>query len=121
MVESPPPRPPRLVVEALGTGEIPGELSAILAGRFRTVRKDGAALLSDKLSVRGINSFLEQVAPGVDRIHGLERVTLVGIEPDEMVHLFHSLFSVPFGLYSTIQRLFAFRGEFPDEGLPLVV
>ena len=67
----PPPRPPRLVEEALGTGVILCELSAILTGRFRTVCKDGAALPLDKRSGRGIQSFLAHIPLGVDHIPGL--------------------------------------------------
>ena len=62
-----------------------------------------------------------QLSSGVDLIPVLERVTLVGVDPDGMVHLFHSLFSVRVDLYSTSRRIFAFRGEFPVEGPPLVV
>ena len=116
MAESPPPRPPRSVVEALGTGEIPGELSAILAGRFWTVRDDGTALTPEKQSVQGIHCFL---ASGV-HIPGLERVALIGVNTDGTVHILHSLLSVLVDLYSTSQRLFACQGELPAEGLPSV-
>ena len=67
-----PLRPPRLVVEALGTGETPDELFAILAARFRTVREDGAVLSSEKRLGQGIHSFLAQIASGVDLIPGLD-------------------------------------------------
>ena len=48
-------------------------------------------------------------------------MTLVGVNPDEMVHLLHSLFSFQVEFYLTSQRLFACWGELPTEGLPLVV
>ena len=89
-----PLRLPRSVVEALGTGEIPAELSAILVAAFRTVHKDGAARSSEKRLGRGIHSFLAQLALVVDPIHGLEQVTLVGVDPYEMVHFMHFLISI---------------------------
>ena len=102
MVNPGPPWPPLLVAEALGTGSIPAELSAILVAHFRTVRKDGAALLAEKRLGRGIHSFLAQMASGLDPVHRLYRVTLAGVELDIMVHLMHSLFSVRVNIYSAI-------------------
>ena len=87
MVNLGPLRPPRLVSEALGIGAIPVELSAILADRFQTVCEDRVALPSDKLSGRGVYSFLVQIVLGVDHIPGLDWVTLVGVDPDRTVHL----------------------------------
>ena len=95
------------MVEDLGTGVIPGELYAILVARFR--------------SGRGIHSFLVQLALGVDHIPVPERLNLVGVNPDEMLHLFQLLFSVLVDIYSTRQCLFACRGELTAEGLPPVV
>ena len=51
----------------------------------------------------------------------MEQVTLVGVNPDRMVHLTHLLFSVWVDMYSTSRRLFSFLGELPAKGLPLVV
>ena len=64
MVGLGPLRPPRTVVEDLGTGAIPVKLSAILVARFQTVREDGASLLSEKRSGWGIHSFLAQLGVG---------------------------------------------------------
>ena len=61
MVDPDPPRTPRLMEEALVTGTISGDLSAILAGLFQTVCKDGTALTPDKRSVQGVYSFLVQL------------------------------------------------------------
>ena len=116
-----PLRLPLLVAEALGTRAIPGELSAILVGRFQAVREEGAALPSDKRSGQGIHSFLVQLMLGVDHIPGLERVILVEVDPDVMVHLFYSLFFVSVDLYSTRQRLFACLGELTTDGIPPMV
>ena len=58
MVDPGPPWPSRLVEEALGTGSIRAELTAILAAHFRTVCEDGASLLAEKRSGQGIHSFL---------------------------------------------------------------
>ena len=71
------------------------------------VHEDGVALSSEKRLVRGNHSFLEQLLSGVDLIPCLDWVTLVRFDPDVMVHLLHSLFSVRFYLYSTSRRLFA--------------
>ena len=65
--------------EDLGTRVVPAELYTILADRFRTVRKDGVDLSSEKHSGRGIHSFLMQIALRVDLIPGLERVALVRV------------------------------------------
>ena len=121
MVDLVPSRPPQSVAEDLGTGHIPGKISTILAGRFRTIFEDGSALPSDKRSGRGIHSFLAQLAWRVDHVPGLERLILVGVDPNIMVHLLHSLLSVPVDLYSTILRLFACWGELSAKGLPPVV
>ena len=58
MDNSPPPRTPWVVAEALGIGTISGELSVILSARFRTVLKDGAALPSINILGRVIQSYL---------------------------------------------------------------
>ena len=121
MIDPGSPRLPRSVAEALGTGAIPGDLSAILTGRFRTVRDYGTALNPDKHSGQGIQSLLEQLASGVDHIPGLERLDLIGVDQDRTVHILHLLFSAPVDLYSTIRRIFACQGELPSEGLPPVV
>ena len=53
----PPPWPPRLLAEALITEPIFAEISTILRARFCTVRRDGAALSSEKSQGRGIHSL----------------------------------------------------------------
>ena len=70
---------------------------------------------------RVINSFLVQLASGVDLVPSLERVTMVGLDPYERVLLLHSLFSVQVNVYSTQRRLFACLGELTTKGLPPVV
>ena len=109
------------MAEARGTGAIPDELSVILVDHFRTVRKDGAALTSDKRSDRGIHSFLVQIASGLDLIPGLEEATLVRVDPAGMVYLLHSLLFVQVCLYLTSQSFFAYWGELPVKVLPPVV
>ena len=105
----------------LGTGVIPAELSANLAAHFRMLRKDGAALSSEKRSGWGVQSILAQLVLVLDLIPGLERVALVRLDPDRMVHLLNSLLSVRVDLYLTSRRLFTFQGEFSAEVLPPVV
>ena len=85
------------------------------------VCKDGAALPLDKRLVRVIQYFLAQLELGADHIPVLERVISVGVNPDVIVHLLHSLLSVPTNLYLTSQRLFACQGNLTAKGLPLVV
>ena len=50
----------------------------------------------------------------------MERLTLIGVDWDGMVHVLHSLFSVPVGRYYTERKLLAFSGELPTEGIPSV-
>ena len=121
MVNPGPPRPPRLVAEALGTRSILAKLAAILTDHSRTVREDGAALTPEKRSGRGIHTFLAQLASGVDPVPGLEQETVVRVYPDRRVHLMLSIFSVQFDLYLTQRRLFACLGELPAKVLPPVV
>ena len=85
------PQPPSSLTEALGTGEIPADLSLILADRFWKVCGDGAALSSEKHSGQGLQYFLDELDSGVDPIPVLEQVKLVGVDLDIMVHLMHSL------------------------------
>ena len=121
MVDMGPPWPPQLVAEALGNGSILGELDAILADHSRTILEDRKALSAEKRSVWGIHSFLTQLTLGLDPVPGLDRVTLVGVDLDVMVHLMHSILSVWVDIYLAIRRLFSCLGDLPAKGLPLVV
>ena len=58
---------------------------------------------------------------GVDIIPGMEQVTLVGVDLDGMVHIFHLLLFFRVYLYLTSRFLFACWLELPTEGLPVVV
>ena len=121
MVDPDPPQLPRLMAEVLGTSAIPSELSVIPVGRFRTVHEDGTALLLEKRSGRGIQYFLVLLASGVDHIHSLEQVSLIGVDQDITLHLLHSLLFVPFNLYCTSRYLLVCRGELTSEETPTVV
>ena len=121
MVDQGPPWSLRSVSGDLGTGAILAKLAAILAAHSRTVCKDGTTCTPEERSGRVIHSFLPQLAMGVDLIPGLERVTVVGIDPDEWVLLMQLLFSVQVTIYLTYRLLFACLGELPADGLPLVV
>ena len=107
MVDTGLPRSPRSVEEELGTGTIPAELVAILAAHSQTVRKDRTARTPEERTGRGLHSFLFYLVLGEVPAPGLERVTLVGVNKDERVHLMHSLFSFRAEVYSTECRLFA--------------
>ena len=121
MVDPPPPRPPRLVAEALGTGEILAELAAILVAHSQTVRKDGTDLTPETHSGRGIQSFLVQLALGVDLVTGMEQVAVVGVDPDGRVHLIQLLFSVQVNVYLSQICLFDCLVQLTAKGLPPVV
>ena len=121
MVYSAPTQPPWLVAEALETEAIPAKFAVILAAHSRNVCEDRAALTPEKRLGQGIHSFLEQLSSGVYLVLDLERVMVVGVDPDERVYLMHSLFSVQVDVYFTQRRLFACLGNLPAEGLPLVV
>ena len=51
----------------------------------------------------------------------MDLLTLLGVNWDITVHLLHSFLSVPLVPYSKNWNIFAFEGELPFEGLPLVV
>ena len=85
------------------------------------MRKDGRPLSIEKSSGRGLHSFLDHLASGVDPVLVFERVALLKVNPDGTVHLLHSLFSVPVGLYSNSRWIFACCGEPHSESLPPVV
>ena len=70
---------------------------------------------------RVIHSFLAELASGVVLVPGLERVTMVGLNPYRKLLLMYLLFSVRVNVYSAKRRLFACPGELPAKGLPPVV
>ena len=121
MVDSGLPLTPWSVAEALGTRTIPAELAAILMAHSRTIRMDKTPCTPEEHWGRGLHSFLAHFALGEVPVPGLERITLVGVEPDGQMHLMHSLFSVRVDVYSMESRLFACLGELPVMGLPLVM
>ena len=100
MVDPGTPIPPRLLAEALGTIVILTKLAAILAAHFQTFCEDVTALSAEKRSGRGIHYFLAHLTLGFDPVLGLERVTLVGVDPYGMVHFMQLLFSVLVDIYS---------------------
>ena len=106
-----PPFPPQYVVEALWNGATLAKLAAILAAHSRTVHEYRTDCTPEERSGQVIQSFLAQLASGVDGFPGLERVTVVVLDPGGRVLLVHSLFYVRFNVYSTQRRLFACLGE----------
>ena len=76
---------------------------------------------TEKQYGQGFHSLLVHIASGVDPVHGLERLFLLGVDRGRTVHLLHLAISVLVNLYSTTRRFFAFLGELPEEGLPSVV
>ena len=90
---------PRLVAEALETGEILAELAAILAEHSRTVCEDGTARTPEVISFRVFHSFQAELASEVGLVPGLKRVAMVGLDLDGRVFLMHSLFSIQVNVY----------------------
>ena len=88
-----------MVAEDIGTGTIPADLAAILVAHSQTVHEDGTDRTPEERLGRAIHSFLAQLASGVDLIPGLERATMVRIDPDRRVLLLHSLLSVQVNVY----------------------
>ena len=121
MVDPETPRLPWSVAEALGTGAIPSELATILAAHSQTGRNDGTSRTPEERSFLVIHSFLAHLALGEVPFPGLERVTLVVLEPDGRVLLMQWLFSIRVNAYLTQCCIFACLGDLPAEGLPLVV
>ena len=121
MVVPDPPRPSRSLREVTGNGQLPNALTKILASCFCMVRKDGEGLSMDNRAGLGIHSFLSHLASGVDPVPGLDQLELLGVYQDGMLHLLHSLFSIPVDLYSSTRHIFACRGEQPNEVLPLML
>ena len=79
----------------------------------------GARALSAEIrSERGSHAVLGHLDSRVDPAPGMESLTLLGIDPDGMVHLLHSFLSVLVGPYTTDRRLLAFSADLPQEGLP---
>ena len=67
---------------------------------------------------RGLDAFIEKLAPGVELILVLDCLALMGVYRDGTVNLLHWFFSVPYIPYSTDQRLMAFVGDLPRRNSP---
>ena len=68
-----------------------------------------------------MHAFLIHLASGVDPVPRIDCITFLGVDQEVTVHLLHSLFFVPYILYSKNWRLFTRVGGIPGKGLPLVV
>ena len=101
MVDLEPPPPPRLVGEVPGTGRLLDNLVAELSNRFQVMKENGGPLSPEKRSNRGVYSFLSHLASRVYPVPGFEWVVLLQVDPDGIVHVLHSLLSVPVDLYYT--------------------
>ena len=76
-------------------------------------------MLSTELRSRlGIHGLMGHIASGVDPALGMERLGLLGVDRDGIVHLLDSFFSVPVRLYAINRRLCDFSGELSTEGPP---
>ena len=116
-----PPWTSWLVGEVLGNGWFPNALIKILVRRFWAVRQDVEGLSTDKRIAWGLHSFMAHLALVVDPVPVLNQLALLGVDLDGTVHIFHLLLYIPVELYSTARHLFAFRGNLPIKGLPMVV
>ena len=116
-----PPWLPQVVGEVLRTGHISEALVGAISDWFWVTREEGGgAFLLELWSGRGLHAFPSYLASRVDRVPGLERLSLLGVNLEGTVHLLYSFFSIPVGPYSTDRRLLVFSGEIPTEGLPPV-
>ena len=70
------------MAEALGTGANPAELATILVAHSQTARMDGTPRTPEERSGRGLHSFIAHLAFGEVPVPGLERVTLVRVDPE---------------------------------------
>ena len=84
----------------LGDSPLPKEFVGIFSDRFQFLGEDGKALSTERRSGRTIQTFLGHLASYLDPVLGVKRLKLMGVNKDGTVHLLHSLFSVPVGLYS---------------------
>ena len=78
----------------LGTGRVFKELVSSLSAWFRVTREVRGLILLELQSVQGFHAFLRLLASKVDPILGVKLLSLLGVDPDRMVHLLHSFFSV---------------------------
>ena len=112
-----PPRPPQLVGEVLGTGQLPDNLVEDLLDWFQFAGEEGGSLSTELSSGRWLHAFLGNLYSRVDPSSVLERLSLLGVDRDRTVDVLHLFFSVPVGKYSTEKILLAFSGGIPTEGL----
>ena len=83
---------PQLAREVLGTGQLPDKPPGICWLGFKSPGRRGGVLLSELLSGQGIQDFPGNLAFGVDLAPGLERFDLLGVDPNETVHVLASFF-----------------------------
>ena len=102
------------------SGTLPEELAVVLSSRFGVLEEDSGALWTERRSRRLLHALLGRPDSCPDHRPNFERLTLLGVDRDGMVHLIKSLFSVPVGLYSSDWQLFACCKEFPRKELPPV-
>ena len=121
MVGVGPPHLPRLVEKVLGARPLPMELISVLLDRFCVSGEDEGALSTEKCSCRPLHAFQGHLTSRPDPVPGFGRLALLRVDQDGMVHFLHSFFSVPVGLYSSTQQLFACQEKLSGKGLPLVV
>ena len=98
MVDVVSPRPPQLVEEVMVSGTLPEELAVVLSSRFGVLEEDSGALWTERRSRRLLHALLGRPDSCPDHRPNFERLTLLGVDRDGMVHLIKSLFSVPVGL-----------------------
>ena len=113
-------RPPRLVAEVLGTGQLPVDFFGDFSTQFFLTVSDGTHLLTNLRKGGELHAFLGRLTAEAAQVLGLADLTVLGVDRDGGAHILHSLCSVPVGLYNPDQRLFGCCREFPAEGLPAI-
>ena len=121
MVVLEPPRVPRSVGEALGTGRLLDALIKILASHFLMVCEDVRGVSTYKCTGRGLHSFLAHLELVVDPVSGLDQLALLGLTQTERCTFFTLCY--PYGSTSTKQPGIHFSCwvDLTNKGLPTVV
>ena len=84
-----PPQPPWLVGEVIGTGRLTYNIYGDFTARFLVTREERGLLYAELRSVRGLHTFLSNLASRLEPSPGLDRLALPGVNRDETVHTLH--------------------------------
>ena len=81
MVVPDPPPLPQSVGEILGAGQLPDDLVAALADRFRTCNEEGGGgITTERRTEQGLHSLLIHLESGFIPVPGIERLCLLRVD-----------------------------------------